>query len=90
MVDRSTRGEQFLVDAVKEFVFSAPKMEILRECASLLDEIDGLTARLAEEGPVVRATGLSIKEHPASTALRSNRRLLANLLRLLDFPDEEE
>jgi hypothetical protein len=89
-VDRlAERGAKFHAAATSEYILSPAKAEVVAEVARLLDEIDDQRRRLALDGPVVRGTGLTTKEHPIAGALRANRRLLGDLLRLLELPDPD-
>jgi hypothetical protein len=86
----ATRGARFWRQTHASFELSAGETHLLAEICRVLDEIDAMASIVAESGFMSVGSAGQPVEHPAVGGLRSHRVLLANLLKRLALPTEDE
>jgi len=84
------RGSAFYESASAAFELTGSELELLAECARLLDEIDALQEAVVRDGVTVGGSKGQTRTHPAIGQLVSHRLALGRLLAQLALPDEME
>ena len=83
-----SRGQAFYARTVKTFNLADSELELLSECARLLDELEILNTQLETDGMTVMMPSGILKSHPCVAEVRSHRIALARILAQLALPDE--
>jgi hypothetical protein len=72
---------------MRAFELSDVELELLKECARLLDECESLRVSIDVEGTTVLGSTGQVRVHPALGELRQHRLALGKLLAQLSLPD---
>ncbi len=88
--DLSVRGRSFWRSTLAAFELSDVELELLMECARLLDECESLRKAVDADGVTVAGSTGQKRVHPALGELRQHRLALGRLLAQLALPDVEE
>lgn len=88
--DLSVRGRKFWRTTLADFELSDVEMELLIECARLLDECESLRNAVHSDGVTVTGSTGQPRVHPALGELRQHRLALGRLLAQLALPDVED
>ena len=83
------RGRRFWRSIVSEFGLSDAEQEILAEACRTLDDLDRLSAMVAEHGVSVLGSQGQPVINPALTEARGQRIVLHRLVSALQLPDPE-
>lgn len=84
------RGRRFWRAMTAEYTLRVDEIEVLAESARMLDLLDVLRERVAEDGPVVDGSRGQVVVHPALVELRQVRQELRRTLGQLGIPDEAD
>ncbi len=85
--DLGARGSRFWRSTVAVFELSEVELELLKECARLLDECEALRKAVDRGGVTVVGSTGQPRVHPALGELRQHRLALGKLLAQLALPD---
>ncbi len=85
--DLGARGSRFWRSTVAVFELSEVELELLKECARLLDECEALRKAVDRGGVTVVGSTGQPRVHPALGELRQHRLALGRLLAQLALPD---
>ncbi len=88
--DLSVRGRAFWRSTLTTFELSGVELELLKECARLLDECESLRSAVDRDGVTVCGSTGQTRVHPALAELRQHRLALGRLLAQLALPDGED
>jgi len=86
--DLGVRGRKFWRSTVAVFVLSEVEMELLKECARLLDECEALRHAVDRDGVTVAGSTGQTRVHPALGELRQHRLALGRMLAQMALPDD--
>ena len=85
--DLDARGRAFWRSTQAMFELSGVEMELLKECARLLDECEALRHAVDRDGTTVAGSSGQLRVHPGVGELRQHRLALGRLLAQLALPD---
>lgn len=88
--DLGVRGRAFWRTTLANFELSDVEMELLKECARLLDECESLRNAVDSDGVTVAGSTGQTRVHPALGELRQHRLALGRLLAQLSLPDLDD
>jgi len=71
--DLGVRGRKFWRSTVASFELSGVELELLKECARLLDECESLRNAVDRDGVTVAGSAGQTRVHPALGELRQHR-----------------
>lgn len=88
--DLGGRGRKFWCAAMADFELSDVEVELLIECARLLDECESLREAVKADGVMTVGSTGQRRAHPALGELRQHRLALGRLLAQLALPDVDD
>jgi len=85
---KKSRGQAFYDRTMESFELTDAELELLNECARLLDELETLKKQLDKDGVTLTMPSGIVKAHPFLAEVRSHRITLSRILAQLNLPDE--
>ncbi|WP_427129326.1 hypothetical protein [Pseudarthrobacter sp. S9] len=86
----NARGKAFWVLITDGFELDSAELEVLKEAARTLDEIDALKASADEHGPMVKGSTGQLVVNPALLEVRQARAAFERMVKALALPSEDE
>src|ERR1700757_775336 len=88
--DLKTRGKAIWRNITGKYELDPAEMALLHELGRTADELDALTAAMAESSPVVEGSRGQPRAHPLLDEIRQHRKLAESLATSLALPIEGE
>jgi hypothetical protein len=84
--DLKKRGKSLWRSVIQVYRLDPAELELLHEMGSILDEIDRLSAVLADSEPIVKGHAGQPRPHPLIGEIREHRKLVDKLAAALALP----
>lgn len=88
--DLKARGRALWRNVMGKYVLDPAETALLHELCRTADELDALTAAMADQSPVVEGSQGQPRAHPLLAEIRQHRRVAENLAVALALPVDGE